>query len=79
MPFVQWLRLNGNNIGDDGVRSLSAALVKGALAQATEISLSDNNIGDAGLEALAKVLGGGALGQLTCLHLSSNEISGLAP
>ena len=67
--LTQELSLYGNQIGDDGMRSLADAFAKGALAQVTFISLSSNNIGDDGLNKLAEALRKGALPALETLFV----------
>lgn len=47
------LLLHGNDIGDEGVRTLSAALTKGALPGLTLLTLHGNAFGDVGCAALA--------------------------
>ena len=50
------LQLQGNQIGNDGMRSLADALAKGALPQLQQLFLSRNQIGDEGMAALADAI-----------------------
>ena len=42
---MQVLRLNNNEIGDEGMRSLSDALVKGALVSLKALQMDDGPLG----------------------------------
>jgi len=60
-PRLETLRLNGNEIGDEGCKALAAALGKeGAAPRLEELYLGGNKIGDEGCKALAAALKEGA-------------------
>ena len=58
------LNLGGNNIGNAGLTSLSAALANGALPQLQELDLDTNQISDAGLTSLSTALSNEAIANL---------------
>lgn len=69
------VKLANNEIGDKGLRALSAELTTGVLPQLTLLVLENNRVGDAGLEALSKAAcAGGALLRLEGLLLHNNRI-----
>jgi hypothetical protein len=75
----QVLYLNGNQIGDAGVKSLADACAIGALPQCRELLLSGNQIGDAGIIALAQAIkpvsegGSGAMASLQMIYVHNAE------
>ena len=69
------LGLEGNRIGDDGLKALAEACrASGALAQLIRLDMDGNQIGDAGMTAFAGAVGKGALDNLELLMLISNQI-----
>ena len=73
---AQGLDLEGNKIGDEGMRHLGDALARGAapaLKSGLE-GLGDNKIGDEGLRHLGDALARGAAPALEALWLSNNKI-----
>ena len=74
MPFVQYLRLDGNQIGDVGISAFAEAVRSGALAQLQELWLNSNSIGDVGMKAFADAVRKGALDKLEKLYLHENKI-----
>ena len=70
---MQFLDISENQISDDGMRSLSDTLVKGALAQCQNLELQFNKIGDDGMKAFAEACAAkGALPQLESVDLYGN-------
>ena len=53
---MQVLRLNNNEIGDEGMRSLSDALVKGALPACTTCMVFSNPASDEAQQAVEDAL-----------------------
>ena len=81
LPRIHCLRLDHNNIGDDGMRSLSDAASVGKLDAVKELKLNSNRFTDDGLNALARALsqspsgGERAMPLLNELHLGGNALS----
>lgn len=59
--------LSDNQIGDEGISSLAAAVSEGALPNLTTLALSDNQISDAGIASLADAVSKGAMPKLAVL------------
>ena len=72
------LRLNCNDIGDNGMIAFADAIkpseAQGKLANLDHLDISYNRIGDKGMGAFSFALGSGALASLTHLVLDSNQI-----
>lgn len=77
LPSLVELRLDGNNIGDEGASMLAEALASSAtlLPMLVHINLAYNAIGDAGISALAARLAAGALASVEGLDLSHNAVA----
>jgi hypothetical protein len=75
LPHVTKLHLQGNQIGEAGMRTFADALRRGVLRRVQVLRLSGNQIGDDGLRALSEALGAGALSDLTELYLNANGLS----
>ncbi len=71
---LEKLFLGGNQIGDDGVKSLSTAIASGSLAKLTYLNLSSNQISDPGITSLSDAIASGSLGNLEILSLYGNQI-----
>ena len=67
------LRLEFNDVGDDGARELGVALARGMGAPLRSLCLAGNHVGEAGAEALAQALLA-ARCSLTFLDLRHNDI-----
>ncbi len=74
LPNLEWLRLDYNQIGEEGVKALSDVIAGGSLPDLKTLELSMNKIGDEGAKALSDAIAGGSLPNLEHLHLSSNKI-----
>ena len=72
MLYLYVLRLASNKIGDEGMKSFSDALGRGALPQLKVLGLNRNKIGDAGLASFSGVLASGALPALRDVYLGGN-------
>ena len=85
-PALEFLRLYGNPIGDEGLAALVAPPppagapppTTGGLAKLKELHLSDTQITDAGCATLAAALDSGALPALKMLHLDNIPASAAA-
>ena len=62
--------LDGNNLGDEGMRDIASVIPEGV----THIELTNNNIGSDGVIALAQRLQNQPFIHLYCLNLSNNAI-----
>jgi len=76
LPQLEYLSLAQNEIGDDGLVSLSTALASGVLANLQVFSLRGNQIGNVGLTSFSGALTSGALPALVHLDLKANQIGG---
>jgi hypothetical protein len=77
LPNLETLSLQLNQIGDEGMKSLSSAIASGSLRSLIILRLDGNKISDPGMIAFAEALKSpmGSLRSLTHLELGSNEIS----
>ena len=69
------LQLEGNNIGDEGMRHLGDALANGAAPALQTLNLQINKFGDEGARHLGDALARGAAPALKTLWLSGNDAS----
>jgi len=56
MPYLDRVDLSNNNLGDDGLRKLTAAISKRSSIHLVELRLSNNLIGASGVETMMKQL-----------------------
>lgn len=70
MAEVNWLDLDDNSLGDEGVKELAECEF---LANVQYLNLNKNGVGDAGVKLLAQSK---YLGKLKRLHLKNNLIKG---
>ena len=76
---VKVLRLQGNNLADEGAAAIAAAAAAGGMPRLEDLGLSVNQIGDAGMQALASASASGAFRELEVLYFGGNNIgAGLA-
>ena len=71
---LKQLRLNKNQIGDEGMKTFSGAITMGALANLEELSLMGNQIGDAGMIEFSRLITSGALASLQTLYVDDGPL-----
>ena len=67
---LEVLDMDGNKIGDGGMKALASAVASGALDKLEWLNLAYNNIGDDGINELAAAVSSGALASCTKVALA---------
>ena len=67
MGALEWLFLNNNNIGDQGMIAFSDAISSGSLRSLAVLNLRHNQISDPGMIAFSNAIRNGSLPSLQML------------
>ena len=78
LPELEFLSIENNRLGDDGMRVISTALKEGALKNLKHLAIAENQIDDVGMASFSEAISGGAARSLGWLSITGNRIGGTA-
>ena len=75
LPHLTLLALDGNHIGDTGLRAFAEAIALGALDKLQKLNLNRNRVSDLGIKSLFEACADDALPELKELRMYENKIT----